>query len=148
MINSRLYTHQLLYLAHLSSKRLHLVLPSELPCFFVAHFYQGVGNIPQHFAPYWHESNAELLQISRLLLWWLEVTGGRWAHCNGPETSVGCCDLILLGAAIRRWSTGVMKGQTWSATIFREAAGLKLDQSSCGSWDDKRHIHNQRHMHN
>lgn len=63
MINLHLNTHQLLYRAHLSSKRLHHVLPSELPCFFVVHFYQAVGNIPQHFAPYWHESITELLQM-------------------------------------------------------------------------------------
>lgn len=109
------------------------------------HTFTKVLEIPRHFAPYWHESITELLQICWLLLWWLEVSGGQSAHCNGPKTSVGwsdLCDLILLGVAIRRWSAQVMKGRTWSATIFREAARLKLNQSSCGSWHDKRHIHN------
>lgn len=85
MINLCLYTHQLLYWAHLSSKRLRLVLPSELPCFFVAHFHQSVGNIPRHLFPYWPENITDAVNwISLFTLWTAETRS--WRHFwQSPE---------------------------------------------------------------
>ncbi len=111
------------------------------------------------FGPYWHDNITQLLQICRLLIhdvnlpfhhtpkvlywieiWWLWRPFGKVATIMSPSCSRNQSEMIwaLWHGALSCWKwssedgyTVVIKGWTWSATIFREAVAFK--QCSTGT---------------
>ncbi len=93
------------------------------------------------FGLYWHESITQLQQICRLHIHdanlpfhhipkTVEAIWEKWTHCHVQETSLRLfelCDMVHYpaGSTSEDGYTVVIKGWTWSATIFRLAVAFK-----------------------